>query len=85
LPPQPGTLDVLHLPLAARAFPGRLDPANARQVLALLDRALAGCQSRRIRRHGHRAGAQGGDQRRWVPFSGHTEYLAERRRRIGWS
>jgi 4-hydroxythreonine-4-phosphate dehydrogenase len=39
LPAQPGTLDVLHLPLAAAARPGCLDPANAPYVLALLDRA----------------------------------------------
>jgi 4-hydroxythreonine-4-phosphate dehydrogenase len=44
LPAQPGTLDVLHLPLSAAARPGCLDPANAPYVLALLDRALAGCQ-----------------------------------------
>ncbi|MBN9423068.1 MAG: 4-hydroxythreonine-4-phosphate dehydrogenase PdxA [Candidatus Accumulibacter sp. 66-26] len=83
----PGTLDVLHLPLAQPAQAGRLDPANAPYVLRLLDRALAGC----------RAGA-GGVQTEapefaamvtapvhkgvinaaGVPFTGHTEYLAER-------
>ncbi len=45
LPVQAGTLDVLHLPLAASVHPGRLDPANSPCVLALLDRALAGCRS----------------------------------------
>src|SRR5205807_163682 len=32
-----------HVPLARPAIPGRLDPANARYVLAVLDRAIRGC------------------------------------------
>jgi 4-hydroxythreonine-4-phosphate dehydrogenase len=78
LPPQPGTLDVLHLPLAAKAFPGRLDPANARQVLALLDRALAGCQSGEFAAMVTAPVHKGVINDAGVPFSGHTEYLAER-------
>ena len=76
--PQPGALAVLHLPLAAPSLPGRLDPANGRYVLDLLDRALAGCQS------GEFAGMvtapvhKGVINDAGVLFSGHTEYLAEK-------
>ena len=40
-----GCLEVLHLPLAVASKLGMPDPANARYVLDLLDRALAGCAS----------------------------------------
>jgi len=39
---EPHTLLVEHHPLAASSVPGRLDPANARYVLNLLDRATDG-------------------------------------------
>lgn len=76
-PPPAGVLEVLHLPLAVPSVAGRLDVANARYVLALLDRALAGCVS------GEFAGMvtapvhKGVICEAGVPFSGHTEYLAE--------
>ncbi|MBP6189879.1 MAG: 4-hydroxythreonine-4-phosphate dehydrogenase PdxA, partial [Azonexus sp.] len=38
-------LDVLHIPLAVPAQAGQLNVANGPYVLALLDRALAGCLS----------------------------------------
>ncbi|MCK9986460.1 MAG: 4-hydroxythreonine-4-phosphate dehydrogenase [Azoarcus sp.] len=71
------TLEVLHVPLAVPARAGTLDAANAPYVLALLDRALAGCRS------GEFAGMvtapvhKGVINDAGVPFSGHTEYLAE--------
>ena len=71
------TLEVLHVPLAVPASAGTLDAANAPYVLALLDRALAGCRS------GEFAGMvtapvhKGVINDAGVPFSGHTEYLAE--------
>jgi 4-hydroxythreonine-4-phosphate dehydrogenase len=40
-----GCPHVEHVPLAAPRKAGRLDTANARYVLALLDRAVAGCLS----------------------------------------
>ncbi|OAM26359.1 4-hydroxythreonine-4-phosphate dehydrogenase PdxA [Eikenella longinqua] len=74
--PAPGTLEVLHIPLAAPCHAGKLDSANARYVLALLDRAYAGiCQ-------GEFAGMvtaplhKGIINDAGIPFSGHTEYLA---------
>ncbi len=39
----PGRLSLLHLPLAAPAVPGVLEPANARSVLAQIDRGVEGC------------------------------------------
>jgi 4-hydroxythreonine-4-phosphate dehydrogenase len=63
--------------LAAPCQPGRLDPANAAYVLALLDRAIAGCKC------GEFAGMVTAPVHKGiicdagVPFSGHTEYLAE--------
>jgi 4-hydroxythreonine-4-phosphate dehydrogenase len=41
-----GVAEVEHVPLARPATPGRLDPANARYVLAVLDRAINGCRLR---------------------------------------
>ena len=38
-------LEVLHSPLARSSQAGQLDPENAPYVLALLDRALAGCRN----------------------------------------
>jgi 4-hydroxythreonine-4-phosphate dehydrogenase len=65
------------MPLAVPARAGALDTGNARYVLALLDRALAGCRS------GEFAGMvtapvhKGVINDAGVAFSGHTEYLAE--------
>jgi 4-hydroxythreonine-4-phosphate dehydrogenase len=73
-----GAIEVLHLALAAPSRPGRLDPANSRYVLALLERALAGCQSGEfaamLTAPVHKAVINDAG----IPFSGHTEYLAEK-------
>jgi 4-hydroxythreonine-4-phosphate dehydrogenase len=75
-PPAPGALEVLDIPLVAACQAGRPDPANGAYVLALLDRALAGCKS------GEFAGMvtapvhKGAICESGVLFSGHTEYLA---------
>ena len=72
-----GTLDVLHMPLAVPAVPGRLAAANGRYVLALLDRALAGCQSGEFAAMATAPVHKGVINEAGVPFTGHTEYLAE--------
>ena len=72
-----GTLDVLHMPLAVPAVPGRLDAANGRYVLALLDRALAGCRSGEFAAMATAPVHKGVINEGGVPFTGHTEYLAE--------
>jgi 4-hydroxythreonine-4-phosphate dehydrogenase len=68
--------ELLHVPLAQPAVPGRLDPANARYVLDTLDAAIGGCA----------AGAFDGIvtapvqksviNDAGIRFTGHTEYLA---------
>lgn len=71
------TLDVLHLPLAVEAFAGKLDPANGSYVLALLDRALAGCQTGEFAAMATAPVHKGVINQSGIPFTGHTEYLAE--------
>jgi 4-hydroxythreonine-4-phosphate dehydrogenase len=78
LPVLSGTLDVLHSPLLAPALPGRLDPANAPYVLGLLDRALAGCRSGEFSALVTAPVHKGVINQAGVPFTGHTEYFAER-------
>ena len=73
----PGVLDVLHLPLAAPAAAGRLDPANGPYVLALLDRALAGCRRGEFAAMVTAPVHKGVINDAGVAFTGHTEYLAE--------
>jgi 4-hydroxythreonine-4-phosphate dehydrogenase len=75
-PPAAG-VQVLHVPLAHSAKPGRLDQRNAAYVLGTLDAALALCVA------GH-AGAlvtapvhKGVINDAGIPFTGHTEYLAD--------
>ena len=81
-PAPAGVVEVLHLPLAAPSRPGMLDPANGAYVLRLLDRAIAGCV------HGEFAAmvtapvhkgviCEGLGAHEAMPFTGHTEYLAE--------
>jgi 4-hydroxythreonine-4-phosphate dehydrogenase len=76
-PLAPGKLSVLHVPLARPAQVGRLDPANAPYVLEMLRRAVQGCLS------GEFAGIvtapvhKGVINDAGIPFTGHTEYLAE--------
>lgn len=77
-PAVPGQLDVLHLPLAVPSQAGRLDPANGAYVLALLDRALAGCCSGEFAAMVTAPVHKGVINQAGVPFTGHTEYLAEK-------
>ncbi len=71
-----GTIEVLHVPLAAASAAGQADPANAAYVLALIDRALDGCMrgefSAMVTAPVHKAAINLAG----FAFSGHTEYLA---------
>lgn len=78
LPSVPGTLDVLHLPLAVPSIAGQLDPANAAYVLQLLDQALAGCRTGAFAAMVTAPVHKGVINAAGVPFTGHTEYLAEK-------
>lgn len=71
-------LEVLHVPLAVRAQAGRLDPTNGGYVLALLDRALAGCVSGEFAAMATAPVHKGVINQAGVPFTGHTEYLADK-------
>ncbi len=75
--PPAGSLEVLDIALAAPARVGIPDPANARYVLALLDRALAGCVSGEFAAMVTAPVHKGVICDAGIAFSGHTEYLAE--------
>jgi len=70
-------LDIRHVPLCVPSLPGRLDPGNARYVLALLDLALAGCSSGQYAAMVTAPVHKGVINDAGIPFTGHTEYLAE--------
>ena len=74
----PGQLEVCNIPLAAPVRPGRLDPSNAAHVLALLDRAIDGCLAGEFAAMVTAPVHKGVINEAGRPFSGHTEYLAER-------
>ena len=67
---------VEHVPLAAPRKAGRLDPANSRYVLALLDRAVAGCLSGEYDAMITAPVHKGVINDAGIAFTGHTEYLA---------
>jgi 4-hydroxythreonine-4-phosphate dehydrogenase len=69
---------VLHVPAPAPVAPGRPDPANGRHVLALLDRALEGCRSGEFAAMVTAPVQKSTINDAGVPFTGHTEYLAQR-------
>jgi 4-hydroxythreonine-4-phosphate dehydrogenase len=71
-------LDILHVPLAAPSTAGRLNAANGPYVLALLDRALAGCQTSEFAAMATAPVHKGVINDAGVHFTGHTEYLAEK-------
>ncbi len=74
---QDGVLDVLHVPLFAPTLAGHPDRANARYVLGLLDRARDGCVSGEFAAMVTAPVHKGIINDAGVPFSGHTEYLAD--------
>ena len=71
-------LDLVHIPLAAPSTAGHLDAANGPYVLALLDRALTGCQSGEFAAMATAPVHKGVINDAGVHFTGHTEYLAEK-------
>ena len=79
--PQPqrrGTLTVSHYPLATPSVAGRLDVKNARYVLGLIDRAIDGARSGEFDAIVTAPVHKGIINDAGIPFTGHTEYLAER-------
>jgi 4-hydroxythreonine-4-phosphate dehydrogenase len=77
IPHQGGALRVLHVPTAKPVRAGVLDPANASYVLKLLDVAADGCLSGEFNAMVTAPVQKSVINDAGVPFSGHTEYLAQ--------
>ncbi len=75
-PHTPGTLAVLHVPLATPAEAGRLDVRNAPAVVAMLDRALKGCLAQEFAAMVTAPVQKSTLIEAGIAFTGHTEYLA---------
>ena len=69
-------LPICHVPLCAPCVTGRLDTRNSPYVMALLDRALAGCLSGEFAAMVTAPVHKGVINDAGIPFTGHTEYLA---------
>jgi len=72
-----GHIHVLHTPLTRHCACGQLNPDNARYVLTTLQMAVAGCRDKQfsglVTAPVHKAVINDAG----IPFTGHTEYLAE--------
>ena len=75
-----GCPDVEHIPLTRPSVAGKLDAANARYVLAILDRAVSGCLAGEFDAMVTAPVQKSVINDAGIAFSGHTEYLAERAR-----
>jgi 4-hydroxythreonine-4-phosphate dehydrogenase len=77
-PNAPDSIACLHIPLSYACRAGTLDSRSAPYVIALLDRAVAGCRTGEfaalVTAPVHKGVINDGG----IPFVGHTEYLAER-------
>ncbi len=76
-PHAPGRLSVLHVPLVHPAQAGKLDPANSPYVLNTLRRAVQGCVSGEFSGMVTAPVHKGVINDACIPFTGHTEFLAE--------
>ena len=75
-----GFPEIEHVPLARPCVPGKLDPANSRYVLAVLERALAGCLSGEYQAMVTAPVQKSVINDAGIAFTGHTEFLAEKAR-----
>ncbi len=73
---EPGTLQVLPVPVAAPVTPGKLDPANAAYVIATLRRAAALCMSGDAHAVVTAPVQKSVINDAGIAFSGHTEFFA---------
>ncbi|HMT94058.1 4-hydroxythreonine-4-phosphate dehydrogenase PdxA [uncultured Thiothrix sp.] len=76
-PCKQGELFVLPIPCATPVIPGSLDSRNAAYVLELLKRATLGCQTGEFAAMVTAPLHKGIINEAGVPFTGHTEFLAE--------
>ncbi len=72
-----GGLNIHHIPLLAACMPGRLDAANSRYVLETLTFATQGCLTNQFDAMVTAPVHKGIINDAGVPFTGHTEFLAE--------
>ena len=73
-----GTLRIASEHLAQPCEPGHLNSANARYVLKLIDRAIDGCQHDEFDAMVTAPVQKSVINDAGIPFTGHTEYLAQR-------
>ena len=74
---QSGSLQVVHIPADVPVSPGKLDSANARYVLRTLQYAVEGCRKEVFDAMVTAPVHKGIIIEAGIPFTGHTEYLAE--------
>ena len=75
-----GCAHIEHVPLARPRMPGKLDAGNARYVLAILDRAVRGCLDGEYDAIVTAPVQKSIINDAGIPFTGHTEYLADKAR-----
>ena len=73
-----GAIEVAHFPVAVPVEAGRLDPANARTVIASLDAAIIGCLSGEFNAMVTAPVQKSVINDAGIHFTGHTEFLAQR-------
>jgi 4-hydroxythreonine-4-phosphate dehydrogenase len=71
-------VSLLHVPVTNPVVPGQLDKGNASHVLAMLDRAIDGCMRGEFDAIVTAPVQKSVLNDAGIPFTGHTEYLAER-------
>jgi 4-hydroxythreonine-4-phosphate dehydrogenase len=71
------SVEVQHVPLRRERIAGKLDPANSRYVLEVLDRAIRGCMAGEFQAMVTAPVQKSVINDAGIPFTGHTEYLAE--------
>lgn len=76
-PHEPGRLKIIDIPLRERCEAGKLNKANAAYVIDTLREAAHGCMSRRFDAMVTGPVHKGIINDSGMPFSGHTEFLAE--------
>jgi 4-hydroxythreonine-4-phosphate dehydrogenase len=70
-------IDVEHVPLRRARTPGRLDPANSRYVIEVLERAIRGCLAGEFDAMVTAPVQKSVINDAGIVFTGHTEFLAE--------
>jgi len=74
---QAGQLEILDIKLASKAVCGSLNPSNALYILETLQLAVSGCQKNEFDALVTGPVHKGIINEAGIPFTGHTEYLAE--------